>query len=297
MWGSARGRVDDNSTQAALREKAVEIDPLQPRGSNNGTLVLAAGRIVSHQNLEDELLKPGAYLILRRRVEMFQWVEEAQPVGGTSEYRLAWRDGQVDFFKFKNPTGHENPLLRFEGVTKGVEASSFGAFDGSGLLRSVTVLLPLQLSSDMLKDASLKIEDNKLYLPRGNSVGVGAQLGDMRVSYEVLPQGDYTVLTVQRDERNLVGAQPAEGLVIRAGLLTTDSFFQAERADLGQISTGFLYLGGVVFFFGLCSLLTPLASSISLKPKIDISGMPAVIAISAGISVMAVCIFFIMGQF
>jgi hypothetical protein len=297
MWGSARGSVDQHQTQQELYDRAVEVDPRLPSGDNNGTLVLAAGQFSSSQQLEDELLRAQPYLVLRRRVEMYQWTEQAKPGANEAEYRLAWTEGQVDFFKFQNPTGHENPLLRFEPFRRSVESASFAGFDGGVLLRSMSVLLPVELRPEMLTDPSLRLEGNKIYVPRVASDVAGAQLGDMRVWYEALPQGEYTVLTVQRDERNLVGAEPSDQLVVRPGRLSKDEFFGAERKDTGQLSTGLLYLGGVLFFTGLCSVLNPIASRISLRPHIPADGMLAVVLVSAGLSLLAVCIFFVAGYF
>lgn len=297
MWGSARGSVDQHQTQQELYDRAVEVDPRSPSGDNNGNLVLAAGYFSSSQQLDDEFLRAHSYLVLRRRVEMYQWTEQMSPGSSEPEYRLAWTEGQVDFFKFRNPTGHENPLLRFEPFRRSVESASFGEFDGAVLLRSVGILLPIELRPEMLKDASLRLEGNKIYVPRTASDIAGVQLGDMRVWYEALPQGEYSVLTVQRDERNLVGAEPSDQLVVRPGRLSKDQFFGAERKDTGRLSTGLLYLGGILFFAGMCSVLTPVASRISLRPHIPADGMLAVVVMSAGLSLLAVCIFFVAGYF
>lgn len=297
MWGSARGSVDQHETQQDLYDRATEIDARAPSGEQNGSLVLATGRLSSAQQLEDEFLRPGPYLMLRRRVEMYQWVEEREAGSSTPEYRLKWFEGQVDFFRFQNPTGHENPLLRYEESRQIVETALFGGFDGRVLLRSIGVLQPLELRPELLKDPSVRIEDNKIVLPRNATAGEGIFLGDMRVWYEALPQGEYSVLTVQKDERNLVGAEPSEELIVRQGSLSKDEFFSAERQDVGRVSTGLLYLGGILFFAGLCSVLAPLASQVSLRPRIAADGMLAVVLLSAGFSLIAVCFFFLVGYF
>jgi hypothetical protein len=297
MWGSARGSVEQHEMQQGLYEKASPIDARVPNAELNGQLVLAGGRFSSTQQLEDDFLQPSPFLVLRRRVEMYQWIEDRAGSSGTPEYRLGWFEGQVDFFRFQNPTGHENPLLRFEAFNRSIGSSSFGAFDGTVLLRSVRALPSLELRSDMLKDPSQRIENNKIYVPRDPTMGEGVFLGDMRVWYEALPQGEYTVLTVQKDERNLVGAEPSEELVVRQGDLSKDEFFGAERQDVGRVSTGLLYLGGILFFAGLCSVLAPLAPRINLRPRIAADGMLAVVLLSAGFSLIAVCFFFLVGYF
>jgi hypothetical protein len=296
MWGSARSSVDESETQRGVRSQVVEIDPLIPSGAHNGSIVLAAQRLASPEQIEDEFLKPGPYLIVRRHVEMYQWVEKVGALQGEPEYRLTWHAGQVDFFSFRQPQGHENPLLRFEPFVRSVSVSTFGGFDASVLLRSVRVLSPLELSPEKLKDPTLTIEENKIVVPRSADPAGGVSLGDMRVWYEVLPQGEYTVLTRQIDERNLVGATPSEGMVMRRGLLSVDQFFTAEASETRQVSDGLLYVGGFLLFAGLISVLSPLASRLSLRPKFPLDGMPAVIVIAAGLSLVAVSIFFVLGR-
>jgi hypothetical protein len=102
---------------------------------------------------------------------------------------------------------------------------------------------------------------------------------------------------MQKDERNLVGAEPSEELIIRRGNLSKDEFFKAEQHDVGRVSTGLLYLGGVLFFVGLCSLLMPFAPQISLRPHVAVDGSSAVVLISFGLSLLAVCFFFLAGYF
>jgi hypothetical protein len=296
MWGSARGSVDESATQRRLRDEVVSIDALLPSGTHNGALVLAAQKLASPELIEDEFLKPGPYLIIRRHVEMYQWIEQSAAVGGDPEYKLQWHEGQVDFFGFQKPQGHENPLLRVEPLIRSVSVSTFGAFDASVLLRSVRILSPLELAPEKLKDSTLAIVDNKIVLPRSPNSAGGTALGDMRVWYEVLPQGEYTVLTRQLDERNLVGATPSEGMVMRRGLLTADQFFVEETSQTRQVADGLLYIGGFLFFAGLVSVLSPMAGRLSLRPKFPVDGMPAVVVVSAGLSLVAVSIFFVLGR-
>ena len=297
MWGSSRGSLESGSSNAVLRKEAIEIDPLLPDGRNNQSVVVAAGRFSSAEMLDDEILKPSQFLVLRRRVEMYQWREVKGSKDDAPQYSLDWHEGQIDFYKFKETAGHENPLLRYVPFTRRVSASVFGAFDGSGLLSAVRQLSPLAITADMLKDPSLQIVEGKVFIPRSTALAEEPMLGDMRVWYEALPQGDYTVLTRQVDERNLVGADPAHAMVLRRGLLSADELFAAENQETERVSTGLLYLGGCLFFLGLYSTLAPLAEHFNLRPKINLEGAPALALVCAAVSAAAVVVFFVVGQF
>ncbi len=296
MWGSSRGTVESGSLNSGLKKEAIEIDPLIPDGRNNQALVVAAGRFSSNELLEDEILKPSTLLILRRRVEMYQWHEHKGSGDVAPSYSLDWHEGQIDFFSFKETTGHENPLLRYGAFTRRVRASVFGAFDGSGLLLAVKHLVPVTITPEMLKDPTLQIVEGKVIIPRTAGLSDEPMLGDMRVWYEGLPQGDYTVLTRQVDERNLVGADPTHATVLRAGLFSSDELFTAESRETERVSTGLLYLGGCLFFLGLYSVLAPMAPNFNLRPKINLEGAPALALVCAAVSAAAVVVFFIVGQ-
>jgi hypothetical protein len=296
MWGSSRGSFQSNSTNQSLRAAAVQIDPLLPNPSNNGAIVVAAAKFASPEEIEDELIKPGPYLILRRRVEMYQWHETKPASGGAPEYYLDWADREISFFQFKESSGHENYLFKYDPKTQRVKTSSFGVFDGSYLLAAVQRLLPLDLTTDILKDTTFKIEDNKIYIPRNQNALERPAVGDMRVWYEGLKQGEYTVLTRQVDERNLIGSGASQALVLRVGLLDAEALFDLEESDSEKISNGLLYLGGTLFFLGLFSILMPFAAELNLRPKINLEGAPALALVCAAISAAAVVVFFIVGQ-
>lgn len=298
MWGSSGSSFQSGTINVALQSQVIEIDSLVPSGVHNQSLVVAAGKFVSPETLEDEFLKPARFLIMRRHVEMFQWQEITSPISGAIEYSLDWHEGQVDFFRFKQTSGHENPLLRYEGFTRRVNVSTFGAFEGSALLKSVQSLIPLTLAKEMLKDPSLRIENNAIIVPRqpDSQGGETPQLGDMRVWYEVLPEGNYTVLTRQVDERNLIGAESGHAMVLRPGLLSAEELFAAEARDSERVVTGLLYLGGILFFLGLYSTLVPFAGRFTLRPKINLQGAPALALVCAAVSIVAVMVFFIVGQ-
>jgi hypothetical protein len=286
MWGSVKGERADLSTIDSLSADAVDIDASLPSARDNGKLVVAAAGFLADQQLEDEYLKPGPYLILRRRVEMYQWTEERNAGLSEPRYAQSWQEGEVDFFQFAVPDGHENPVSRAAPARKTVESARFGGYDGSVLLQSIVKLLPLTLEPAMLKDPSLVIEDNKILVPRpGNIESPG--LGDMRVSYDALPQGDYTVMTRQVDERTLLGATPSDTLLIRPGLFTAESLSSAQTSEVRSGVLGMLCFGALLLFAGLLSILAPLARNLDLRPRLPFTGTAALAVVCAAISLAA----------
>lgn len=293
MWA---GTDSDVSTDKKLRQvvqDSIDINPNVPDPSNNGKLVIAAGGLSSTDTYEDEFLKPNSSLIVRRRVEMLQWIESEAKEGGAPSYSLQWVEGQVDFFKFKVPQGHENPLMQVTPAKYIAQSVRFGGFDGSRLLPLIDKLDRLELNPQLLKDPSRELSDNKILIRRGLGSDL-ASLGDQRVWYEVLPQGDYTVLTVQQDERNLVGASPSTTLFIRKGLLSSEDFEGELQAEANRSFLGMFYLGGLLLFFACLSLMMPHAKKFDLRPHANAQGALAVVIVSAGGSFLVMAFFFLL---
>lgn len=293
MWAGVASDVVTDKKLHQVVQDSIDIDANTPDPSNNGRLVVAAGEFRTGDSFEDEYLKPIGPLIAQRKVEMLQWVEAADRDGGKAEYSLQWVEGQVDFFQFKIPQGHENPLLLVEPRRYLAPQSRFGGFDGSRLLPLISKLDRLELTQDMLKDSSLEVFDNKIILRRNPGSDL-AGLGDTRVWYEVLPQGDFTVLTVQQDERNLVGADPSATLFIHKGLLSSADFEKELQGEANQSFWGMFYLGGGLFFFALLSILMPRAATFDLRPHMNAQGSLAVLIVSAGTSFMVMAFFFLL---
>lgn len=295
MWGGVRTGRDSVTSFSTVMDRAVDIDPMHPSPLDNGRIVVAAAPFSSSEQLDDEYLQPTSNLILHRHVEMYQWAEKFDPLTGTPSYELGWHEGQIDFFSFRETSGHENPLLRTQPVQKTVASARFGAFDGGPILRSIQKLLPVELSPQIMRDPSLAITDNKILVPRDRSSS-GNSLGDMRVWYEALPQGDYTILTRQVDERSLLGAEGSDTLMIRQGLFSADELRRVEVDATERDTDGLLLLGAVILCLGLFSLLLPFAPQIDLRPRLALDGKAALFVVCAGLSFVTLVLLWVLGR-
>ena len=284
MWSAVSKDVVTDNTVAEAAAKAIDIDASQPRAKNNGLLVVAGAELASSERLEDAYIKPGPYLVLNRKVEMFPWAEFPNEKGGAPEYKMGWYPGQVDFFKFQTPLGHENPLAPIASEAMKVGAARFGGFDGSQIVSHVRKFDPLALAPEVLKDPSVEVLDNRIVVRRTPGATMPG-LGDVRVSYEVLPQGEYTVMAIQQDERTLLSPAPSSVLIIQSGIKTTDDFLSVVNEETRSMASNSLLMGAALLFFGLLSLLMPHRQKIDLSPHLNVRGASAVVVISAGLSI------------
>lgn len=293
MWVGVSSDVSTDNQLSGLVRKAIDIDAENPDPNDNGKIVVAAAPWTTSDRYEDEFLRPTGPLLLRRHVEMLQWVEERKEGSVAPVYTLQWVEGQVDFFRFQVPQGHENPLLSIPTQNYQAQQSRFGAFDGSRLLPFIQKLEPLNLTSEILKDSSLEISENKLVLRKNPGMQLPS-LGDTRVWYEVLPQGDYTVLTVQEDERSLVGAEASTQLFVEPGLFDASELLVRLEGGADASFHRMLYLGGLLLCVGLLSLMMPHAPKFDLNPYLNVRGSLAVLIASVGLSFVVTALFFLL---
>ena len=104
----------------------------------------------------------------------------------------------------------------------------------------------------------------------------------------------YTVLTVQQDERNLVGASPSATLFIRKGLLSSADFQGELEGEANQSFLGMFYLGGLLLFLAFMSLMMPHAKRFDLRPHVNAQGALAVLIVSASGSFLVMTFFFLL---
>jgi hypothetical protein len=98
---------------AVLVAEAQIIDPQRPPTSAVGSLVTATGALQTDAPIGDHYLKPGSYVTLERRVEMFAWQE--LPAGSSdagATYAKRWSLSPSPSEGFVQPEGHGNPPRR-----------------------------------------------------------------------------------------------------------------------------------------------------------------------------------------
>ena len=294
MWvGATRDAGTRDEVDQAF-EWAVEIDAATPNAANNGKIVVAAGTLSGGSPIGDEFIKPGDYVILQRNVEMLQW-KESFPRGSTEpEYRVDWVQGQVNFFGFQQPQGHENPLLTVNPETIVASNPRFSGFDGARIVASMVPREALELTPEVLAKSGQEIVENKIVIRR-NLGGVAHAIGDMRVWYTVVRPGPYTIMAVQADERTLFGSKIDNNTIILPGTLTKDEFLRSSIEEEGEWGNySIMLIGASILFVGLLSLLARFGATLDLRPKLNVKGPAAVAVLSLGISLVSLFVFFVL---
>lgn len=185
---------------------AERIDP-----ANEGRVVAIDGALSVKKPARDTQLGISAdAVMLLRFAEMLQWQEKC--AGEACTYQQVWSPQVIDSRKFRDPEGHTNPQRM--PITSGRFSASeiaLGAFavDAAALgnyrLDSALQIKPVPYP---VKDAELPSNLAVSFREIGGTLYAGdpehRAVGDLRVSYRIIPAGSVELVGTQRGARLIV---------------------------------------------------------------------------------------------
>jgi LPXTG-motif cell wall-anchored protein len=245
--------------------------------ANESKFVAITGDLVATEPIGDApYFKPGAYLQLDRKVEMFAWDEESRSetrdqVGGGSEtvteytYEKKWTSSPENSANFKQPDGHDNPPLTIEGATVQAPSATLGAFglDLSQLTLPGGTAVVLS-SQNVLTDAA-KLDGSYLFIGQGTQSN--PQIGDVRISYTALDSpAAVTVFGQQSGERLTPYLYEQSSTFFRALNGDRNAAIQALQTE-HTVITWLLRGGGfLMIWIGLLLVVSPLGTVAGVLP-------------------------------
>jgi hypothetical protein len=264
----------------------VDIDAARVDPANEGKLVHLTGDLKAEQPLRDQEFGVSADgLRLVRRVEMYQWKEERRTerhknLGGSEDevttysYHRVWSDSPINSSDFRHPDGHQNPPMRFRHLVVVARDARLGAFQpGEQVLRllpareAVRVDPGLASSLQARVGGAAQVVDGNIYI--GSDPGE-PHLGDLRISYELAPNGTTSIIGRQTGS-DLTEYQTKAGdrlLIAEPGVRSAAEMFK-EASDENRHLTWILRaVGAVIMFAGFALLLRPLVVVADVVPFI-----------------------------
>jgi hypothetical protein len=279
MWLLAWNEGRAVTTARSLAEGAGivrSVDIARPDPANEGRLVHVAGPLRVPGTLRDPefgVTAEGAVRLVRT-VEMYQWEEERRSetrttLGGGQEtvttysYRQSWSSRPIDSGRFQQPQGRQNPPFRYQAATQAAREGTIGGFrlaeaqlSGIGESRPV----PLQ-QGQVTVPPGAQIQGDAIYVSAQGfgAPGGAAQIGDMRIRFQVARAEEATVLAGQRGDAFApyqtragdVLMMTATGVVPAAEMIR-----QAEQTNM--LMTWGIRLGGaLLMMIGFGMILAP----------------------------------------
>lgn len=293
VWGLAWNEGNAVKVARGLTEGAGNVveaaaTPIDP--SNDQKLVHVVGDIAVTAPLEDnEFGVTATGVRLDRKVEMYQWQEESKSesrtkLGGGEEtvttytYTRVWAAGAIDSSQFNTPQGHENPTPGFEGAEVYATDATLGAYQlEENVLGQVGGAQPLNLSAQSEAIAAA-IGEAPVHEVSGGTIFIGENarapvVGDMRISYEVTPTAEISVVARQNGDNFLDyrARNGSEFLLVADGDVPAGDMFQ-DAQDANNVLAWIIRVVGMVLLmvgfglilapFGVLADVLPLAGTI-----------------------------------
>lgn len=279
LWHNEGNLAAEKIALKELAASTVEasIDEITP--DTVGKPVHLVGELLSDEQVGDPgYIAAGDYLKLRRRAEMFQWVEDERTENSNNEstkvktytYKQEWRMGRVDSSQFYHQVGHENPSPRFTDADFAVSSGTFGAWSGNDVLDHVWPDEELELTEDMLdpERSGGSLENGYLYY-RMNPAGVGNKIGDERLSWTVLYPGTYSVIAKHEADNRLsafVASNGKEKFLTGPGSASIQEMITNDRNAQSMLAWLLRLAGFLLMWIGLSLTLGPIAALLSIIP-------------------------------
>lgn len=288
FWGEGRAV----KRAKALEEGAstvISVSAQAPQPGNEGKLVHFSGLTETFDELRDPLfgvITNGVKLV--RNVEMYQWEEnseseERNKLGGGTEtvttytYEKTWSSREIDSSSFKEREGHENPSMPFSSETFVSEPVVIGDWIlGGPFVGQLDLDEPKAVGEADLSGVSETVRDRMLakndgfYLPAPDGDGISTRIGDVRVSFQVVPHT--TVSVVGRQVGNSLVSYQAKTKsnihLLEYGSKAADAMFETAKQQNTVLTWVLRGVGFFVIFIGLAAILKPLSVIADVVPFI-----------------------------
>ncbi len=291
-WNEGRAVTTANSLkEGAAAVVHIEADKVDP--ANDKKLVHLTGEAKTDALLVDNKFGVSVPALRLVRTEViYQWVEDKksetkQKVGGGEEttttytYDKKWVDEPVKSSEFKKPDGHTNEGDLLAGNENlNAEKVTLGAFDvpedfvkemGRPIAREVTDADLAKLPAD-LKEGT-KIQNGAFYFGDNPKE---PKIGDVRVSYEIVKPGTFSILAAQLGQTFEPYQTKAGDAIdmIEEGTVSAETMFKNAASTNTMITWLARFLGFLFMAFGFMAIMKPLSVLGSVIPFIgNIIGM------------------------
>ena len=267
------------------QDQTLTVNPAQINAANEGHFIAVQGNATASQPIVDNLFQISAAnaLRLQRKVEMYQWSESSHTTNHVTNYsyNAGWHEGQIDSSHFRDTT-HQNPAMPFQTVWQDNPTSTLGAFHLNGqILYKLSQTQPFPLPANYQTSPGTRItEPNQLY--HGGDPA-NPQIGDMRVSFYIVPTGPASVAGLQTQNFIGEGFKPGSGfgiLLAEQGLKSVETLY-ADEQNRQSLITWALRAGALIMMWGgIYMLFSPLVWLASFVPFLDwvVSGFAGTIA-------------------
>ena len=278
--------LDEGEGACVALESNAAVDP-----EMEGRLVHLTGKVDTPDVLADDVFGVSARAIrLRRKVEMYQWIEHAETkekknLGGsvtrttTYTYSTDWSDELISSSDFKE-AGHDNPAsFEFQEAEQYAQTVTFGAFRlnekqvkriGAARAYAFPAGFTSRVDRVQLSGTTLYVPNAETRLNPLNTRKVAAQprIGDMRVTFEIVYPHDISIVAKQRGDSFVAYTAKTKKKVdlLADGEQDMEEMFADARSNNATWTWLIRLAGFFLMFFGLSMVFKPLSVFADVLP-------------------------------
>lgn len=243
---------------ASVARTAVEIASDVPNtdASLAHQFVSTTGVVDSNASLGDGLfLQPGKFIALQRTVEMYSWM----PTQNSDTQN--WTENPVTSHLLKQPINHQNPNKILASLIKKISSANIGIyhFNLQDVILPTFYQLPLNPQMLSLPAGVMLANPHYLFISMNkNSTLEHPRIGDIRISYSVVPSGIQATLFGRLVGDNILKCTESGNRFYRLFLGARDHALSVFQYESGIRLWMFRIAGFLMMWFGLLLLFKPL---------------------------------------
>jgi len=259
-----------------VAKTAVAISPTAPATASVGSLVSVTGPVSTPESLGDGVfLRPGPYVALNRRVEMFAWDEKKETrtqenFGGSEtretiySYTKVWTEKPEDSSQFYRSQDYQNPPMPFQSQLFRVTQASIGNY--TLMMNSLSMETPSVVSLNPATVMQGTIAGSYVYQGRGSLNN--PEIGDLRVSYTALNNGTPVTVFARLASPTQLDSFLGPRNVPFYRLFATDRNTAIQRLSTEHDTLTWILriVGFLMMWFGSSMFFEPLNTLLSIFP-------------------------------
>ncbi|NTV62371.1 MAG: LPXTG cell wall anchor domain-containing protein [Oscillochloris sp.] len=269
---------------AQVAATSLIVGPGQADAANEGKLIAVTGQLQASPLGDSPYLRPGAYLRLERTAEMYAWVEHEHTkthdtTGGgtrterTYTYSKEWTAHPESGEGFHVAQGHRNPAQPVTSARLSASEGQIGTYD----LDLDQLELPsgddLALTASMVGAESNARLIGSHYLFQGKGSLDTPTLGDVRISYQALPNGTSLTVFGAQHASQLIAYSTPKGDRLYRGLEGDRAAAIKQLQTEDTITDWIIRLAALLLMWaGLSMTLGPINAAVGILPIIRQAG-------------------------
>ncbi|RME84761.1 MAG: hypothetical protein D6785_05215 [Planctomycetota bacterium] len=287
LWWN-EGRVN----LSKVAKNAIPVDASKDNPAANGKLVALSGTLSTEEMIGDpQFLKPGNYLLLKRKVEMYAWEEKRttttkKQLGGGKKkitrytYKQVWTENPQSSASFRYRSGHENPSLPIHSQVFRARNTTMGIYkvDIGQIKLPQPTQLPInqsQITADMTR---YKLSSPYLFSGRGTPSS--PQIGDYRISFYVLPNHQKGTLMGKLEGKEIKPFVYKGATLYRFFTGNKSQAVKTLAAEHSTITWILRLIGFLMMWIGLNLVFEPLTTFLDILPFLGDMGRGMIMVIT-----------------